>query len=74
MCSEEKDLDTHNQKKEKLTSTVLQGGKSKIKDHKDYIIKKLSQKYGNIECVETEYSGHAHDIAKDAIGKYDYFL
>ena len=51
-----------------------ESGKSKIKDHKEYIIKKLSQKYGDIECVETEYSGHAHDIAKDAIGKYDYFF
>ena len=51
-----------------------ESGKGKIKQYKDYIIEKLSQKYGEIECVETEYAGHAHDLAKDAVGKYDYFF
>lgn len=51
-----------------------ESGKGKIKNYKDYIIKNLSQKYGEVECVETTYAGHAHDLAQEAVGKYDYFF
>lgn len=51
-----------------------ESGKGKIKKHKDYILKKLSAKYGEVECIETDHAGQAHDIAKDSISKYDYFF
>ena len=51
-----------------------ESGKGKIKKYKNYILKKLSKKYGDIECIETDHAGHAHDIAKESISKYDYFF
>ena len=51
-----------------------ESGKGIIKKHKDYILKTLSEKYGEVECVETTYAGHAHDLAKESISKYDYFF
>ncbi len=51
-----------------------ESGKGKIKKYKNYILKKLSEKYGEIDCIETTYAGHAHDIAKDSVSKYDYFF
>ena len=51
-----------------------ESGKGKIDKYKDYILNKLSEKYGEIECVKTTYAGHAHDLAKEAISKYDYFF
>lgn len=51
-----------------------ESGKGIIKKYKDYIIKKLSQKYGEIDCVETTRPGHAHDLAKESVGVYDYFF
>lgn len=51
-----------------------ESGKGKIKKYKDYIISNLSKKYGEIECVETTHAGHAHDLAKESISKYDYFF
>lgn len=51
-----------------------ESGSGKIKKYKDYILKKLSEKYGEIDCVETTHAGHAHDLAKDAVGVYDYFF
>lgn len=51
-----------------------ESGNGKIKKYKDYILKKLSKKYGEIECIETNHAGHAHDIAKESISKYDYFF
>ncbi len=51
-----------------------ESGRGKIQKYKNYILKKLSEKYGEIECVETDHQGHAHDLAKESIGKYDYFF
>jgi len=51
-----------------------ESGKGKIEKYKDYILNKLSKKYGEIECVKTTYAGHAHDLAKESISKYDYFF
>lgn len=41
-----------------------ESGKGKIKKHKDFIIKELSEKYGEIECVETTHPNHACEIAR----------
>ncbi len=51
-----------------------ESGKSAVVKKKDYILKKLSSKFGEIDCVATNRAGHAHDLAKEAIGKYDYFF
>lgn len=51
-----------------------ESGNGKLKKHKDYILQKLSEKYGEVECVETTHAGHAHDLAAEAVGKYDYFF
>ena len=51
-----------------------ESGNGKIKQHKDYIIEKLSEKYGEIECVETTHAGHAGELAKNSVGTYDYFF
>ena len=46
----------------------------KIVKYKDYIVSKLSEKFGEITLMPTEYSGHATKIASDACGKYDYIF
>lgn len=51
-----------------------ESGNGKIRKYKDYIISKLAEKYGEIDCVETDHQGHAFEIAKDSIGNYDYFF
>ena len=51
-----------------------ESGNGKIRKYKDYIISKLTEKYGEIECVETDHQGHAYELAKESIGKYDYFF
>jgi len=51
-----------------------QSGTGKLKKHKDFIINKLSEKYGEIDVVETTYAGHACELAKNSIGNYDYFF
>jgi len=51
-----------------------ESGKSKVVKMKDYILTKLSKKYGEIDCVATTHAGHAKELAKESIGKYDYFF
>ncbi len=51
-----------------------ESGKGKIRKYKSYILSKLAEKYGEVECIETDHQGHAFEIAKDSIGKYDYFF
>lgn len=51
-----------------------ESGNGKIHKYKNYIISKLSEKYDEIECIETNHQGHAYELAKDSIGKYDYFF
>ena len=52
-----------------------QSGQVKIKQHLDFILHTLRQKYGDdIDCVETEYAGHAYEIAKTKATNYDYFF
>ena len=51
-----------------------ESGKGKVKKNLEYIINKLSQKYGKLDVVETTHAGHAFEIAKESVGKYDYFF
>ena len=51
-----------------------ESGNGKIAKHKDYIVKKMSEKYGDITLAPTEHAGHATEIAGDACGKYDYIF
>jgi len=51
-----------------------ESGNGKLKKYKDYIVKELSEKYGEIEVVETTHAGHANELAKESCGKYDYFF
>lgn len=51
-----------------------ESGKSAVVKYKNYILKKLSKKFGDIECVETTHAGHAKELAADSINKYDYFF
>ena len=51
-----------------------ESGKSSVVKLKDYILNKLSKKFGEIDCVATTHAGHAKELAKESIGKYDYFF
>lgn len=51
-----------------------ESGNGKLKKYKDYILKELSQKYGDVECVETTHAGHARELAQKAPGNYSYFF
>ena len=51
-----------------------ESGKGKIKKYRDFIIKELAKKYGEIDCVETKKQGDATEFAKNSIGVYDYFF
>ena len=51
-----------------------ESGNGKLKKHKDYILQELSKKYGEIDVVETTHAGHASELAKESINKYDYFF
>ena len=51
-----------------------ESGKSLVVKYKDYILKKLSKQFGEIDCVSTTHAGHAKELASDSCGKYDYFF
>lgn len=51
-----------------------ESGKGKIKRYRDYILTELAKKYGDVDCVETRHSGDATELARNAIGEYDYFF
>ena len=51
-----------------------ESGKGKIKKHRNYIIEQLAKKYGEVHCVETRHAGDATELARNAIGVYDYFF
>ena len=51
-----------------------ESGNGKIKKHKDYIVNSLKAKYGDVDVVETKYQGHASELARDSVNKYDYFF
>ena len=51
-----------------------ESGKGKIKKYRDYILKELAEKYGEVDCVETRHAGDATELAKNACGVYDYFF
>lgn len=51
-----------------------ESGNGKIKKHRDYILKELATKYGEVDCVETRKAGDATEYAKNACGVYDYFF
>ena len=51
-----------------------ESGKGKIKKYRDYILKELATKYGEVDCVETRHAGDATELAKNACGVYDYFF
>lgn len=53
-----------------------ESGRGKINKYVPYILSELNgaKKFGEVTAVATTYAGHAHDIAKDALGKYDYFF
>ena len=49
-------------------------GKGKLKEYKNYIIGKLSEKYGNVEWVETARIGDAFTFAKQYGETCDYLF
>ncbi len=49
-------------------------GKGKAKKKRDYIISQLSSHFVDLEVIETQYAGHAKELAKDSCGKYDYLI
>ena len=51
-----------------------ESGKGKIKKYRDFIIKELAKKYGEVDCVETKKQGDATEFAKNSVGVYDYFF
>ena len=51
-----------------------ESGKGKIKKYRDYILKELAEKYGEVDCVETRHAGDATELAKNSCGVYDYFF
>lgn len=51
-----------------------ESGKGKIKKYRDYILKELATKYGEVDCVETRHAGDATELARNACGVYDYFF
>lgn len=51
-----------------------ESGKGKIKKYKNYILRKLKEKYEEVDCVETTHPLHASELARESIGKYDYFF
>ena len=51
-----------------------ESGNGRIKKYKSYILQELEKKYGEVECVETTHAGHAAELAKNAVGEYDYFF
>jgi len=51
-----------------------ESGNGKLKKHINYVLDALTKKYGEIEVVETTHAGHASELARDSVGKYDYFF
>lgn len=51
-----------------------ESGNGRIKKYRDYILKTLAEKYGEVDCVETRHAGDATELAKNSIGVYDYFF
>ena len=51
-----------------------ESGNGKIKKYRNYILTELAKKYGEVDCVETRRAGDATELAKNAIGEYDYFF
>lgn len=51
-----------------------ESGRGKVKKKKDFILSKLRQRFGEVECVETSHAGHATEIARDAVGNCDYLF
>lgn len=51
-----------------------ESGNGKIKKYRDYILTELAKKYGDVDCMETRQAGDATELAKNAIGVYDYFF
>ena len=51
-----------------------ESGNGKIHKYRNFILSKLNEKYGEIDCVETDHPGHAFELAKESIGVYDYFF
>ena len=49
-------------------------GKGRILKYKNYIISKLCEKYDEVIWKETEYAGHATELAKEYGNKCDYLL
>ncbi len=51
-----------------------ESGSGKICKYKDYILQRLSTKFGNVECLQTTHAGHAFEFARENAEKYDYFF
>lgn len=51
-----------------------ESGKGKIEKYKDYILKSLQKKFGEIEVISTTYAGHATMLASKAKENYDYLF
>ena len=51
-----------------------ESGNGKIKKYRDYILTELAKKYGEVDCMETRHAGDATELARNAIGVYDYFF
>ncbi len=51
-----------------------ESGNGKIKKYRDYILKELATKYGEVDCIETRKAGDATEFARNACGVYDYFF
>lgn len=51
-----------------------ESGNGRLKKYSKYIVDKLSSKYGKIDIIETSHAGHATEIAREAVGNYDYFF
>ncbi len=51
-----------------------ESGNGLLKKRAPYIVRELTKKYGDVEVIPTTHSGHAINLAMDAVGKYDYFF
>lgn len=51
-----------------------ESGRGKIKKKEDYITTRLKEKYAVVDVIKTERRGHASEIAKDNLGKYDTYV
>lgn len=51
-----------------------ESGNGRLKKHKEYILSRLREAYGDVECIETTHPLHASELASKAVGNYDYFF